>query len=367
MKRALVVILAVVSLALLLLAGCGQPAPSAPGSEVVTKAVLPTVAQAVASPTIPPTAASALAAGGEPPKVSYPEKGRAVMIIVPWAAGGSVDTTARLLAAPLEKDLGVPFQIVNKPGATGEVGLTELAKSKPDGYTIGLHSLPVSITVYLDPSRKATYSRKDFELIANQVTDVGAIAVRADSPYKHVKDLVDAARAKPEQIKIASTGPMSIADLTGAQLEKIASVKFAMVNFDSAAPATTAVLGGHVDAFIGTLGSFPSQVRSGELRVLGVMDRQESRFTPGVKTFPAQGYDITFAMARGYAAPAGTPKPIIDILAQAIKRAMDTDELKKRMDEAMLPLDYKDPAQYSAYWDELEAQVKPLMELARKR
>src|SRR5512133_1706148 len=101
----------------------------------------------------------------------YPQKGKTIQMIVGNAAGGPTDLGARIMAAGLEKELGVPVVVVNKPGANGQIQLTQVASSKPDGYTFGTVNFPVTITGYLDPARKATYNRKSFEPLALHVND----------------------------------------------------------------------------------------------------------------------------------------------------------------------------------------------------
>ena len=126
---------------------------------------------------------------------AFPEKGRTLTHIVAYPPGGGTDVTARLLAPMLEKELGIQVQVLNKGGAGGQIGFTELVRSKPDGYTIGNLILPTVITTYLDPTRKAVFSRKSFQLLALQDNDPGIIAVKATGPFKTLKDLIDAAKA----------------------------------------------------------------------------------------------------------------------------------------------------------------------------
>jgi tripartite-type tricarboxylate transporter receptor subunit TctC len=109
------------------------------------------------------------------PGASFPDKARTLTHIVAYPPGGGTDVTARLLAPMLEKELGIQAQVLNKPGAGGQIGFTEIARSRPDGYTIGNLILPTVITTYLDPQRKAVFSRKSFELLALQDNDPGII------------------------------------------------------------------------------------------------------------------------------------------------------------------------------------------------
>jgi len=132
----------------------------------------------------------------------FPQKGKAIQVLVGFAAGGSSDAGARILASGLEKELGASVLVVNKPGASGQIAYTALTQAKPDGYTLVNTNFPSSIISYLDPARKATYTRKSFEVLALHVIDPGLIAVKADSPHKTLKDLVEAAKANPKKVKI---------------------------------------------------------------------------------------------------------------------------------------------------------------------
>jgi hypothetical protein len=147
--------------------------------------------------------ASALVAGRAEAQ-AFP--GRPINLIVMANAGGSTDVGARVVAAIAEKIAGQPIVVINKVGAGGQVGWTELARSKPDGYTIGFVVLPGMNTVVLDPERKATFTEDSFIPVANQVLDPGVLWVKADSPFKTFKDLIDAARKAPHTVRAATTG-----------------------------------------------------------------------------------------------------------------------------------------------------------------
>jgi len=237
---------------------------------------------------------------------------------VPWDAGGINDVTARALAAGVEKELGTQIQVVNKPGAGSQIGLTEIAKAKPDGYTLGIVTLPTAINTYLEPDRKAVYTRKDFESLALHTIDPVTITVKTDSPYKTIKDLIDAAKAKPESIKAADIGVLSGKHLAILDLQKATDAKFAIVHFSGGSQAMTALLGGHIDVNFCTAGEVPSQFKAGEVRILGILDKQPSKFYPGITTAESQGYKVYSTSSRGWAAPAGTPKPIMDKLSSAL-------------------------------------------------
>ncbi len=304
---------------------------------------------------------------GAAAKMDFPAKNKSITIIVGAAAGGSSDVGARLLAGPMEKELGVRIVIENKTGAGWQVGLTALARSRPDGYTIGVTVLPQTITIYLDPDRKALFNQKSFQPLAMQVVDPGVIAVKTDSPIKSLKDLLDAAKANPGKVKASATGILGDDHLAILQLERLTGIKLATVQFEGSAPSMTALLGGHTDVYFGNIGDTMTQFKMGSVRVLGIMDKEESKFLPGIKTMETLGVKLYSSSSRGLSAPAGTPKEIVDIFTAAIQKAMANDEHKRRMDDQGLTLRFMDPAQMKAYWDEMEAQAKPLVELVKQK
>jgi tripartite-type tricarboxylate transporter receptor subunit TctC len=301
------------------------------------------------------------------PAAEFPQKGKAVQIMVHWAAGGSSDVGARILASGLEKELGTTVLVVNKPGAGGQIGYTALTQARPDGYTFGSTNFPSSVSSYLDPDRKAVYSRKSFQLLALHVVDPGLIAVKADSPFKSLKEVIDAAKAAPKKIRINTTGIQSDEHFAILKLQKMTGAQFAIVHFTGGAPALTAVLGGKIEIYCGNVGDLLSQVKSGEMRILGIMDDEASPFYPGVKTFEEQGYKLYGSSSRGFSAPSGTPKEAVEILSRAIKNVTATEEHKKKMADMGLTLRYMDPPRYTKYWDEYEAMLTELMPLAKEQ
>jgi len=367
-RRLVASTISVVLVALLAL-GCSSPAPAptptkAPAAP--TKAAEPAKA---AEPTKPAATTPAATKPTEPtpaptavPKTTeFPTKGRSITFIVPWGAGGPNDVGTRILSPILEKGLGVPVQVVNKAGAGGQVGMTEVALAKPDGYTLGAAALESTISAYLDEERKAAFDRKSLVPLALHVIDPAVIAVKADSPYRTVKDLVDAAKAKPNTIKAAIAGILGDDHQGFLKFQKAAGTQMSMVQFDSAAVAVTSLLGGHVDVDFGNVSEFPAHVKAGSIRVLAIMDPQENKFLPGVPTLESQGIRVYNASSRGVAVAAGTPKDVVDILARAIQQAMQSEEHVKKMDELFLTPRYMNPEQFATYWDQVEAEMKPVI------
>ena len=291
--------------------------------------------------------------------------GRPINMIVPFAAGGPTDVAARLLATPLEKELATTVTVTNRPGASTQLGVTQLATARPDGYTVGFVSLPQLVTVYMDPARKAVFARKDLQPLAMHVVDPAAVVVRADSPYTSLKQVLDAAKAAPGKIRGGTGGFMGMTHLAWLDVERATDTKFALVHFEGSAPGNTALLGGHVDVLIDTVAGVYTRAKSGEIRVLGVMDNQDNPFLPGAKTLESMGLKLYAASSRGLALPAGTPKEVVDVIAEAVRKVIATDEHRQKMAEMGQTLRFMSPADFSAYWANNEKQVVPLMEQAK--
>jgi tripartite-type tricarboxylate transporter receptor subunit TctC len=300
--------------------------------------------------------------------MGYPDKGKTITFIVPWGAGGGSDTSARLLVPSMEKTLGVKIQVLNKPGGGSQLGITALAQTKPDGYTIGLLSMPAGMTVYLDPDRKARFSRKDLAPVALMNVDPQAVVVGPGSPYKTLEDLVGAAKAQPNTIRASITGLISDTHLGALMFMKATGTELRLVNFaKGTVESLPALLGGHVDVSFGVAGSHGALHKSGEVRILGMMDNQRSSFFPNVPTLEEKGYKVYMAASRGVAVPAGVPNEIVKILADSVKQAMDEEAVKKRMAAKFVAPRYMGASAFGEYWDQLESMVKPLVEVAKKK
>jgi tripartite-type tricarboxylate transporter receptor subunit TctC len=309
-------------------------------------------------------AASLPAFAGAP----FPQKGKPITILVANAPGGTSDITARLVAPVLEKELGTPVVVVNKPGAGMQVGLTEGALAKPDGYTLLVTALPGALTVYMDPDRQAVPQIRELQPVALHNLDVGAVVVSAQSPYRTLKELVDAAKAKRGEMKAATDGLMSADHMATLYFNKRVGTNFRLVHFDGGGPATTALAGGHVDVRIGKVGSVYAMLAAGKVRILGVMDKQRSKYCPDAKTLEEEGYkDYVWYNVTGFSVPKGTPRPIVDILSNAIKKTIDTDEAQKKLTGVALIGHFMGPDEFTAYWRDFEKIVEPLVPEAKKQ
>ncbi|MCS0494490.1 tripartite tricarboxylate transporter substrate binding protein [Ancylobacter sp. MQZ15Z-1] len=299
----------------------------------------------------------------------FPQKGKPITFVVPSTAGGGADTAARLLAPLLEKDLGVPVEVVNKPGASMQIGLGYVATAKPDGQTIALLVLPTAASGYLDTERKSPFGRDSLVPIGLYYGAPFGIVVTSSSPFKTLKDVVDAAKAKPGKIKAGTSGFMATGHFAALAFENGTGTKLATVNFQGGGPQLTALMGGHTDVSMNSIGELVTQQKSGALRILAVMSDKRDPNLPDVPTVGEAGYPEIGAIGSdiGLAAPAGTPQAVIDRLTLALKTAMDDPTLKERMTEYGNTLSYLPPAEYAAFWDKVDARFKPLIEAARKQ
>lgn len=295
----------------------------------------------------------------------YPTK--PVTLQVPWPAGGPTDVGARILAAIAEKKMGQPIVVINRVGAGSQVGLTEIARQKSDGYYIGFVSVPALNTIILDPERKATFDLDSFVPIINQVVDPGLIWVKADSPYKTLKDLIDDAKKRPGVVKASTTGILGDDHLAILMMEEAAGVKFRIVHFDGGAQSLTATLGGQVDVSFDNVGSVAPRVKAGQLRGLAVMDPERSKFLPDVPTTAELGYPIVISSSsRGVLGPKGIPESILMKIQAVFKEAMGEPEHVEKMEKAGLAIKPMVGDEYGRYLRDIHERCKPLVEAARK-
>jgi len=273
-----------------------------------------------------------LALAGTASAQTYPTK--PVKIIVPFTAGSATDILARVVGDHLSKSLGQPFVIENKPGAGGIVGTQAAKDAAPDGYTlIAAGSGPFGINpgVYkslpYDPVR-------DFEPIGNLVLTPQVIVVGSQSPYKSVKELMAAAKAKPGEISFASLGNGSTSHLTMEALQSAAGAKLNHIPFKGSSDAQTQVIGGNVVTLSDTVTGVLSQVKAGKLRALGVAIPQRSPFLPDVPTLDEQGYKGFESVGWiGLAAPAKTPAAILDKLNAELRKMRDDPAVQQQFEK----------------------------------
>lgn len=297
---------------------------------------------------------------------TFPDRPINLMVSAP--AGGPTDIAARILGSIVEKDLKQPVVIVNKVGAGGQVAWTELARSKPDGYTVAFIIMPGTNTVILDPERQAIFDEKSFTHIVNHVQDPGIIWVRAESPHKTLKDLIDAAKATPGTMKASTTGILSDDHLNILMTEEATGAKFRLVHLDGAAVQLKETLGGNVDVSFDNVGSGVKPLKAGQIRVLAVTDKQRSKFMPDIPTTAELGFPtIISSSTRGIAGPKGIPPAVVKVLETAFLKAMNDPDHNKRMEEQGLAVKPLDAAGFAALWKEEHEKARKYTDWAKKR
>lgn len=287
----------------------------------------------------------------------YPTK--PIMMQVPYPAGGSTDVGARIVAAVAEKQIGQPIVVINKPGAGGQLGWTELAKQKPDGYYLGFISMPHMLTAILDPERKSTFKAEDITPIISQALDPTTISVRPDS-WKTLKELIDDAKKKPGQIAAGIVGYLQDDEVGYLQFAEASGVQLRLVYFDGAAPAITALLGKHVDVLFCTVGDNFVQWKAGKIRMLTIMDKERSKFYPDLPTTAELGYPTVISAAtRGIGAPKGVPQPILKKIEAALQKAMESKEHLEKLESAGQPVKIMLSEEFTKYyWDNYKVAQK---------
>lgn len=283
-----------------------------------------------------------------------------ITMYVSFSAGGGTDVGARILAPYVEDELGVPVEVVNRPGGGGWVGWNDLVTAEPDGYTMGYINTPNIITGYLNPETAREYTIEDFAPIANHVTDYGAIAVDAnDERFQTIDDLI--AYAQENTVTTTSTGVGSDDHITALKINQEAGTNFEAVHGEGAANGKAGVLGGHIDAFFANVGEVAVEAESGEMRVLAVAAPERSEFLPDVPTLEESGIgEIVSFSARGIAYPNGVDEEKMATVQEAFEAALNNPDLIAQMEEMGLAVE---PIIGDEYAEFLMAEEEELMQL----
>ena len=309
-------------------------------------------------------AAAALAAGlvtSNACAQSYPA--RPVTMIVPWAAGGGTDAVARVIGTLLEKELGQPVSVVNRIGGSGVVGHSAIANAAPDGYTIGL--ITVEITM-MHHQKLTELNPTSYTPIALVNLDPAGFQVRADSPYKSMQDAIAAIKANPSgKFKASGTGQGGIWHLALAGMLrdlKIDPASVAWVPSQGAAPGLQDLVSGGVEFVPCSLPEARSLIDSGKVRSLAIMADQPSGLYPNVPTLKqATGSGWATGAWRGVAAPKGLPKDIQERLTAAVRKVYDSKEYKDFMTQRGFGMLWGDSAQFGAFMAKGDADMKAVM------
>ena len=272
----------------------------------------------------------------EPAAAEYPEE--PITIVVPFSAGGGTDTTARTVARFLEPEIGGPVVVVNRPGASGEIGLTEVATAEPDGYTLGIINTPGIVTIPIE--RETRFTVDSFDFIAGVVEDPATVNVLESSDIETIEDLIAAARERPGEITVGTQGVGSAGHISLLLLEQAADVTFRPIPFAGAAPASTALLSGDIEATTANLGEALTFREGNPWRILGVMSPVRSPMDEDLPTFAEAGYDIIGGSIRGIGGPSGMPEDVLEKLSAALDRVVANPEFQQVAADTNQPLRY---------------------------
>jgi tripartite-type tricarboxylate transporter receptor subunit TctC len=262
-----------------------------------------------------------------------------IKLIVPFPPGGGTDTVARLIADKMRVATGWNFVVDNKAGAGGNIGMDFVAKSKPDGLTLGMgQTANLAINPSLYPKMPYDAS-KDFAPIAVIASQPVVLVVRADAPYKTLADLVAAAKAKPGQLTMASAGSGTVGHLTGELFARQAGFQHVHVPYKGAGPAATDLLGGQVTYYFATPQAVAGFIKAGKLRALAVSSSKRLPILPDTPTVAESGYKgFETTDWKMLVAPAGTPTDVINRLNSEVQKALGKPEtLSLLLAEGSLP------------------------------
>jgi tripartite-type tricarboxylate transporter receptor subunit TctC len=286
-----------------------------------------------------------------PGQEKYPN--RPITIVAPFPPGGVADLTARPVAAAMERILKNPVVVVNKTGAAGAVGMSFVANSKPDGYTLLMALSSISIIPEADKlfDRKPAYTMDQLIPIALISADPTIFVVSASRPWKTVKEFVEDAKKHPGEFSYSSSGVYGTLHMAMEMLSHAAGINLKHVPYAGGAPALTAILGGHVD----TLASGPAvvipHIKAGKLRPLAGWGAKRVAALPDLPTFKEAGYDVEFYIWAGLFAPRGTPEPVMTRVRETVRQAVNTPEFKAAMEKLETPIAYRDAPEFQKFWE----------------
>ena len=273
-----------------------------------------------------------------PVAAQYPE--RPVTMLTGYPAGGLVDVVARVVAEGMKPRFPKGLVVQIKPGAAGSVAVTELVRSQPDGYTFIL--TPHSALVIAPQLQDLVYKTPDDYLpFINLVSYYPMIAVRTESPFKNINQLVSEAKAKPGTVRVGSPGEGTSSHLNLEEFMRLAGIKMIHAPYQGWAHSSPAVLGGHIDAVVAQPGELKGQVDGKRMRVLIAFQPQRHPVFPDVPTAKEMGWDVANGVWYLLMAPKGTPAPIVKYLHDAAKEAIDDPKFAKLMGDRGIDVDYR--------------------------
>lgn len=296
-------------------------------------------------------AAAALAASGTALAQTPGWPSRPITMIVPFPPGGLADIVGRPVAEALSRELGQSVVIENKPGAGGGIGMGQAARARPDGYTVLLALSSLTVLPEADGilGRPPMFALSDLRPIARFTADPTVLAVRADSPWKTVKDFIDDARKRPGAINYGSSGNYGTMHVPMEILAQEAGIKLTHVPFTGAGPAVVALLGGQIQAVSSGPATVLQHVKAGKLRVLGHWGTGNLASLPEVPALKDAGFNAEYAQWSGLFIPAGVPDAIAQRLRSAARSASQDARVREVINGAGSPILYQDMPEFERY------------------
>lgn len=284
-------------------------------------------------------------------KAEYPDK--PVNFLIPFGVGGSADLMGRALAAGAKDTLGQPVVPINRPGAGGGIMYTALHASKADGYNVGWNSTSILTTTNIG---NVPFKYTDFENVCRIGYTAMPIAVRKDAPWNTLKDLIDYAKENPGQIKIGNAGTGSGTHLTAVMLEKVADMKVVHVPL-GAKRRVPSLLGGEVQVICVPLPEAAPQVTAGQMRLLAVSTAKRDPKFPDVPSMEELGYPVVMDLFRGISVPKGTPRSVIQKLADAFEKGSQDESFKNIANKSGFNISFQGNEAFEAYLKEQNTYV----------
>jgi tripartite-type tricarboxylate transporter receptor subunit TctC len=264
---------------------------------------------------------------------------RPVTMIVPFAAGGGTDITARTVAKFLEKELGQPVVVQNRTGAGGEIGMAAVAEARPDGHVIGIINTPGVVTIPIE--RRARFALDSFDFIAGVVEDPASILVLESSPVRSIADLVAFTRRDPAGATLGSAGIGSSGHIAMLLLGVAAGVEFTNVPFSGTSVAVTNMLGGQIFGTTSNIGEAFAMTSGRPVRILGVMASARMAMFPDIPTFAEAGFPVEAGSIRSFGAPRGLPPAVLVRYEAAFARLMTDSEFLEDARRTTQPLRFR--------------------------
>ena len=296
---------------------------------------------------------------------TYPSK--VVKFVVTYPAGGSSDAMARIMGAPLTEMWGQQVIVDSRPGAAGAIGMEYAAKQPADGYTFLLGNFgPVVANPLL---QKVNYSvQKDFVPVCQITSAANILVVPIAMPVKSVKELVALAKARPNELVYATSGPGSMSHLAGEMFKRLADVKIEAVAYKGGVQSIADLMGGHIPMMFSDAQPVMANIRSGKLRALAVTSDKRTPFTPQLPTLAEEGIK-GFAAANwwGILFPTGVPRPIIDKVATDFQKVLTRQDVKDKMGEYGIETVWKSPDQFGKFMEIERARWGKLIKEANIR